>query len=100
VVPDTVDPDAWLTFFHRRIFRRRVSQNGTIGIGRHDYYVGYDHAGKRVGVLLDAERRVFRILQGSTLLLEREIQGLVGHPLAFQAYLEQMLTEARTTDAR
>ncbi len=99
-VPDSIHPDAWLTSFHRRIFRRRVAQNGTVGIGRHDYYVGYEQAGKRVGVLLDAERTVFRILQGSTVLLEKEIQGLVRHPLAFQDYLEQMLTEARTTDTR
>lgn len=99
-LPDPVDPDAWLTAFHRRIFRRRVGQNGTVGVGRHDYYVGYHHTGQRIGVQLDAQRKVFRFLQGSTCLLEKEIQGLVGHPLAFQAYLEMLLAEARTTNTR
>lgn len=96
-VPDTVDPDAWLTHYHRRLFRRRVGRNGIISVGRHDYYVGYAHAGTRVGVLLDATRKVFYVLQGGKLLCEREIQGLLGQQMPFQAYLKHMLEEARTT---
>lgn len=97
-VPEQVDPDAWLKCFHRRVFRRRVGRNGTIAVGRQDYYVGYAQAGMRVGVLLDAEHKVFRILQGSAVMMEKEIQGLVGHTLSFQDYLKHMLVEARTTD--
>ena len=96
LVPEQVDPDAWLPFFHRRVFRRRVGQNGAISVGRQDYYVGYAHAGTRVGVLLDAERKLFRVLRGTTVLVDKEIQGLVGRQLLFQAYLQQMLVEART----
>jgi transposase InsO family protein len=97
-VPEQVDPDAWLKFFHRRVFRRRVGQNGKIAVGRHEYYVGYTHAGSRVGVLLDAEHKVFHVLQGATILVEKEIQALVGHVLPFQAYLRHMLVEAQATN--
>lgn len=95
-IPDMVDPDAWLTHYHCRLFRRRVGRNGIISVGRYDYYVGYAHAGTRVGVLLDATRKVFHVLKGGTLLCEREIQGLLGLLMPFQAYLKHMLEEART----
>jgi len=49
-----------------------------------------------VGVLLDATRKVFHVLQGGTLLCEREIQGLPGQQMPFQAYLKHMLEEACT----
>ncbi|MBK8023033.1 MAG: hypothetical protein IPK19_16815 [Chloroflexi bacterium] len=100
LVPEQIDPDAWLTPYHRRLFRRRVGRSGMISLGRHDYYVGYAHAGTRVGVLLDAERKVFTVLQRGTVLCEKEIQGLVGHSLAFQPYLQHMLEQARTTEER
>ncbi len=38
-VPDEVDPDAWLTHYHQRIFKRRVGRNGMIALGNRDYYV-------------------------------------------------------------
>lgn len=97
-VPDTVDPDAWLPHYHRRLFKRRVGRNGMIGVGTHAYYVGYAHAGAPVGVLLDAHDRVFRILHRSIVLCEKEIRGLVGHVMPFQDYLKQMLVEAQTME--
>ncbi len=99
-VPDEVDPDAWLAHYHRRVFRRRVGRNGMIAVGRHDYYVGYRHAGTPVGVLLDAKRRVFTVLAGASVIAEQEIKGLVGQHLPFQDYLQRMLEEARTLEPR
>jgi transposase InsO family protein len=97
-VPDTVDPDAWLMHYDRRIFKRRVGHNGIIRVGTHTYYVGYRHARASVGVQLDAPGRVLRILHRGAALCEREIQGLVGHAISFQEYLKHMLREARTTE--
>ena len=99
-VPDVIDPDAWLPHYHRHLFRRRVGRNGVISVGRYDYYVGYAHAGTPVGVMLDAQQRVFRVLHRSTVLCEKEIQGRVGHWLSFSDYLKLMVMEARTTDSR
>ncbi len=100
MVPDEVDPDAWLAHYHRRVFRRRVGRNGMIAVGRHDYYVGYRHAGTPVGVLLDAKRRVFTVLAGANVIAEKEIRGLVGQRLPFHDYLQRMLEEARTLEPR
>lgn len=99
-VPEVIDPEAWLTYYHRRIFKRRVGQNGSVQVGGVRYYVGYGYAGEQVGVLLDAHARVFVILFGAVRLGEYEIQGLVGQPMSFQAYLKHMLGEARTTEAQ
>jgi len=98
-VPDMVDPDAWLTHYHQRMFGRRVGRNGMISVGRHDYYVGYTHAGAHVGVLLDAQNGVFRILHRGAVLCEQEIQGLVGRSMSFQEYLKHMLVEAQTAES-
>jgi transposase InsO family protein len=96
-LPETVDPDRWLKHYHRRVFRRKVGQNGSIQVGNHTYYIDYKLAGETVGVYLDAELRVFRILHEGKVIQQPEIQGLVGHELPFQAFLERMLEEARTT---
>ena len=99
-VPQQVDPDAWLAPYHLQVFGRRVGRNGMLAVGRHNYYVGYAHAGARVSVILDAKGCVFRIVYRGTVICEKEIQGLVGRPLPFQDYLTRMLLEARTTDPR
>jgi hypothetical protein len=91
-LPERVDPDAWLSHYHRRLFRRRVGQNGTIAVGT------YNYAGQPVGVVLDAEQRVFHVLHKGSVLRQFEIQGLVGHELPFAAYLRHLLNEARTLD--
>lgn len=98
-VPDMIDPDAWLIYYDNRLFKRRVGQNGVISVGNHDYYVGYKHARKKVGVWLDAKGAVYRILAQGTVLCEQEIQGVIGHSMPFQEYLKLILTEAQTIPA-
>ena len=97
-MPDEIDPDTWLAHYHARVFKRRVGRNGMISVGNQAYYVGYTHAGTPVGVLLDAHRRVFRILHRSTIICEKEIQGLFGRSMPFQDYLKHMVVEAQTID--
>jgi hypothetical protein len=97
-LPETVDPDRWLKHYHRQVFRRRVGQNGMVQVGNHPYYIDYKLAGETVGVYLDAKLRVFRFLHKGNTVKQLEIQGLVGHELPFQAFLEQILNEARTTE--
>jgi hypothetical protein len=98
-LPDQVDPDAWPTHYHRHIFKRRVGNNGMISVGRHEYYVDDRLTGERVGVLLDAELRVFPILHKGSIVHKLEIQNLIGKSMAFQAYLKHMLEQARTLKA-
>jgi hypothetical protein len=98
-IPDKIDPDAWLPHYHRRIFKRRVGQNGMISVGTNAYYAGYAYASEPVGVLLDAEQHVFNILHRGTVVRQVEIQGLIRRTLPFEDYLGQMLAEARTIQA-
>jgi hypothetical protein len=63
-----------------------------------NHYVGYAHASAHVGVLLDAQDAVFRILHRGAVLCEQEIQGLVGRSMSFQEYLKYMAVEAQTVE--
>lgn len=98
-LPDQVDPDAWLAHFHGQFFKRKVSQNGSISIGRHRYYLDYKLAGETVGAMLNQRIRAFQMLHKGQILRECEIQGLVGETMDFQSYLKHMLVEARTEAA-
>jgi transposase InsO family protein len=98
-IPEKINPDVWLMHYHRRLFKRRVGKNGRISVGVHAYYIGYAHAGERVGVLLDAHQRVFNILCKGNVVQQLEILGLTGHEMPFEDYLRQMLAEARTMQA-
>jgi hypothetical protein len=95
-IPQLIDPDRWLQPYHRQIFKRRVWRSGNISVGHHTYYVGQKYAKERVGVLLDAEKRLFYVLHNGQIIRELEIADLMGQPMPFQDYLKRMLEEART----
>lgn len=95
-LPETVDPDSWLDTYHQHLFQRQVGKNGRIAVGNHGYYVDYKLARAKVAVLLDAKRRVFQVMHGGRVVCEKEIQGLVGKPIALQDYIKLMAAEART----
>ncbi len=73
-VPDMVDPDAWLTHYHRRLFRRRVDEDPVRTIT--------DVVNIPGGFRRPAQ--VFQVLQGGKLLCEREIQVCSGSRMPFQ----------------
>jgi transposase InsO family protein len=96
-IPDRINPDAWLPHYHRCIFKRRIAPSGVISVGTHAYYIGYAHAGKAVGVFLDAEQQVFNILHQGAVIQSLEIRGLIGREMSFEDYLKYMLVQARTS---
>jgi hypothetical protein len=57
-LPETVDPEAWLSHYDKRVFKRKVAQNGTVKIGKHTYYLDYRLAKEMVGLHLDAKLAV------------------------------------------
>lgn len=98
-VPDQVDPDAWLWADDQRVFRRRITSNGTIQIDKHSYSVDHTRAKTNVLVYLDAKNRQFQVLQDNELLRSLDIKGLHGPELmAFQDYLAVMKKEARSIE--
>ena len=97
-LPLRVDPDDWLNAYHQRVFRRRITSNGTIQIDRHIYYIGSRHAGKPVLAYLDAIQKRFYILHDGKVLAVKDVQGLLLEPLEFQTYLAHLKQEARTIE--
>ena len=97
-LPDTVKPNAWLQAYHTRIFRRRISSNGTIQVDRYTYYVNTKRHKQRVLVHLDAEQEAFFISCDDEVLKRVDIQGLLPDEMDFQTYLLVMKQEARTVE--
>ena len=65
-VPEIVDPDAWLTHFHQRHYRRHVDSRGTIQLWKYTYYIGQAYANQTVLVRLDAVRQMIYVEVGRT----------------------------------
>ena len=98
-VPDEVQPNAWLEHDHGRVFRRNVNSRGFIQVDKERYYVGKQHAKKRVLVHLDAPKQRFSINDGERVIAELEIKGLSDQQtVSFSAYLKQMKREARSVE--
>lgn len=97
-LPETVHPDAWLQAYHGRVFRRRVSSNGTIQIDKYTYYVDKGLAKQRVLVHLDAEQQAFLMSCAEKIVKQLDIKGVITEELDFGTYLIVMKQEARSID--
>jgi len=97
-IPETVDPDHWLQHVHGRVYRRRVTSNGTIMVDKHVYYTGQNHAKQQVTVHVDAHNQQFFVLGDGEVLRTLDISGLHRHRMDFQSYLVVMKAEARSIE--
>jgi len=97
-IPETVDPDQWLHHIHGRVYRRRVTSNGTIMVDKHVYYIGQDYAKQQVTVHVDAYNQQFFVLGDGDVLKTLDISGLHRHSMDFQSYLVVMKAEARSIE--
>ena len=95
-VPQTVQPNAWLTHYHRRFYRRRVSSGGVIQIDKSIYYVGPQYAKRQVWAMLDANARQFHIIEDGKILTSLPIQGLQAEEATLSSYIRTMQDEARS----
>jgi transposase InsO family protein len=94
-VPVQVDPDAWLTAWHGKHFQRKVDARGAIRLDLKRYGVGVAWKGQRVTVRIDAHQRQVLIFHDDQLLKTHPLKGIVGHPLGFEDFVEQMAQQAR-----
>ncbi|GAB4526349.1 MAG: hypothetical protein OHK0046_43030 [Anaerolineae bacterium] len=74
----------------------RPAERAGLTFDNDTYYVGHQHSKARVGVMLDAEKRIFYVLHKGQMIRELEIADLIGKLMPFQEYLKPMLEEART----
>lgn len=93
-VPNEVEPDAWLKMHHNHNFKRHVTTNGSVKIGKYSYYVGSQFVKQQIAARLDAQSRVFHFLLEGKLVKTLPIKGLLGGQMDFQDYLKHMLKQA------
>lgn len=97
-LPLEVQADAWLASLDKRIYRRRVSSDGSIQIDRHAYSVGTRYTKQQVLVHVDSQNKMFHITCEGQLIKTLPIQGLYERRLRFWDYFRYIQAEARTIE--
>jgi hypothetical protein len=93
-MPQAVQPNAWLSAEHRRLYRRRVNSSGMIQVDTHRYSVGEDYAGLPVLAQVDAEHAHLLVIGSGTVLKVFPLLGLLPNQMPFVDYFERIKTEA------
>lgn len=95
-LPATVDPDAWLAHTRGRVYRRRITRNGALQLGRHQYYVGTEYSGQLVAVTVRSAGKIVDVLLGQTVIKSLAIKGLYHQRLSLDDYLHHICQEAES----
>ncbi len=85
---------------HNRLFKRRITHNGSIQIDKQHYYIRRALAGRYVVCRLDAQRRVFDVMLDNKPFKTVPIKGLYDEILDFDVYLDLILKEAESEARR
>ena len=93
-VPNTIDPDGWLTAIEGHLFKRRVTAAGTVQVDKHKYYIGRAHHGRLVVLQVDALNREFVVELNNEMIKTVPIKGLYHGQLSFDQYLEFICQQA------
>jgi len=94
-VPERVDPNAWMAAYDHRVFRRRITANGTIQIDKYTYYIDKAWAKTKVLVYLDAQRCQFKVVCENEDIAVLDMKGMAYEDeLDFEDYLNRMKEEA------
>ena len=96
-VPPVVDPNAWLLKYHGKFFKRRINKNGSIQVGKYQYYIQKKLKGQYVLLQIDAHKKVFSVLLNKVCIKTLPIKGLQPDALiTYDAFLQLSLQEARS----
>jgi hypothetical protein len=93
-LPHTIDPDHWLVAASRRMYRRRVTNNGSIQIGGHRYFIRRDLAKQEVALRLDPQEKQFQVFDGQTLIKTMPLKGLYHGRMETADYIGYICQEA------
>jgi hypothetical protein len=94
-LPETVDPDGWLSTLDGLHLERKVDRHGMVSIDLKRYYVSSQLVGQQVVLHLDAKLHCVEVLFGQQPIKSLPLRGLVGHALSFEHFLTHMLHQAR-----
>ncbi len=95
-LPDVIDPDAWLRFATGRYYKRKVTTKGTVQLSNMSYYIGIDHAGKQVSMLIEPNSRLVQAIHGSEVLKSIPLKGLHQRRMSLDDYVTLICQEANT----
>jgi len=99
-LPSEVDPDRWVDQLHGRAYVRHVGADGCVTVDERSYYVGLQHKGKLVALLVNAPGRCFEVWEGRSLLKRLAIKGLQGAPMPLERFIAWMREQAIAEERR
>ena len=95
-LPATVDPDAWLVYTRGRVYRRRITRNGSLQLARQQDYIGTESSGQLVAVTVRPAVKVLDVLLGQTVIKSLTLKGLYNQRLSLDDYLHHIGQEAES----
>ena len=93
-LPTAVDPDHWLQAASKRLYRRRVTHNGSIKIGGHRYYIGKLFLKQEVALRVAASEKQLWVYDGQKLFKKIPLKGLYHGRLELADYIDCICQEA------
>ncbi|MEL6368313.1 MAG: integrase core domain-containing protein [Pseudomonadota bacterium] len=97
-LPEAVDPASWVTAYHGKVYRRRVTSNGSIQIDKHNYHIDAERHGQRILVHVDAEHHQFVFSHNGEVILSKPMKGIRNNEMTFEDYVILMTEEARSIE--
>jgi hypothetical protein len=93
-LPDTIDPDRWLTKLDGQLFKRAVNPSGCLQLGKERYYIDHSLKGRSLLLRLDALNQQLLVFLKDNLINRLELKGLHHKTLPFETYLNLLRQEA------
>lgn len=93
-VPDSVDPDAWLTVIAGKEFSRHIDYQGRFQLGGHTYYVDASQKGRQAVIFIDPPAQELEVIISAFDTYRLPIYGLQQRLLSFDDYCQLIKKEA------
>lgn len=96
-VPQTVDPDRWLSTLTGKTYKRKLDSKCCFQLGNQTYYVKQNRRGHSIVIWVDGQKRVLNIFANQVLIKSLPNKGLQNRMMNFQEYLDLICKEAIST---
>lgn len=97
-LPESVDPDHWLSALDGRWYPRLIKADGCIQVDGTSYYIKNALIGQRVMLRINAATRCFDVFHENVLVKSVPIKGLCGVRMPLEEYIELMRERARSQE--
>ena len=91
---ETIDPDRWLETIDGHLFKRRVTQAGTVKVDKQRSYIGRAYQGRLVVLPVEAAHKQFVAELNSEPIKTIPIKGLYQGQMSFEAYVDFICEQA------